>query len=484
MPDNLAENSTSKKKDIWADDYLDRKSDARFLIDFLSARATSKKDAGHPASFVLNLDARWGEGKTHFLTRLQQQLHDEQYLAVYVNAWSIDHMDDPLIPILSGLQNALKPFLSSEKPTGKLIKNLKSNAGKILFNVTKGVIQTAATRYVGSSIAELVSGIDEAQGDKVEVIGMSAIEGASKELSSLTDKMTDELIENFEREKEAIVSFRENLSAVVESVSKSGSKKAPVFLLIDELDRCKPSFAVALLERVKHLFSTDNLVTIVATDTSQLKHSINGVYGGNFDGYSYLKRFFDRGYIFADPDASKFIDFCISRLDLTKARCPNQKFHDLFFTGFRHFKLTLRDFEQCIALIENFLDNWKYDIPVEMVLLFPASVKFHFSGSINLDELKETCIGWTLEETWRNYNRNTNNRSENRYNIASLIQSQLPFVRNLDGAANMQAKGDEQRYTYDTFVPEWNNKSIDLTLRPSIQNEIPAIISSVSRLSK
>lgn len=65
-------------------------------------------------------------------------------------------------------------------------------------------------------------------------------------------------------------------------------------IFIDELDRCRPEFAVKVLEQAKTLFQQDNVVVVYSTDISQLANSLEGIYGSNFDGVKYLERFYDK----------------------------------------------------------------------------------------------------------------------------------------------------------------------------------------------
>ena len=79
-------------------------------------------------------------------------------------------------------------------------------------------------------------------------------------------------------------------------LSNCGAIALPMFVFIDELDRCRPSFAIELLEGVKHLFGIQGVCFVVSTNMAQLSESIKAVYGSGFDGYGYLKRFFDVEY--------------------------------------------------------------------------------------------------------------------------------------------------------------------------------------------
>ncbi|MCD8560281.1 MAG: KAP family NTPase [Shewanella xiamenensis] len=77
---------------------------------------------------------------------------------------------------------------------------------------------------------------------------------------------------------------------------------------MDELDRCRPSYAVEMLETIKHIFNIDGVVFVVATDTEQLQHAVKAVYGEGFDAKIYLGRFFNSRYSLKSPNLENFLD--------------------------------------------------------------------------------------------------------------------------------------------------------------------------------
>ena len=64
-------------------------------------------------------------------------------------------------------------------------------------------------------------------------------------------------------------------------------------IFIDEVDRCKPSYAVKLLDSIKHYFTNDRITFVFSVNTKELQHTIRRFYGNNFDANRYLERFFD-----------------------------------------------------------------------------------------------------------------------------------------------------------------------------------------------
>ncbi len=64
-------------------------------------------------------------------------------------------------------------------------------------------------------------------------------------------------------------------------------------IFIDELDRCKPTYAIKLLEQIKHYMMDDRITFVFSVNLEQLQHTIKCYYGADFDASRYLDRFFD-----------------------------------------------------------------------------------------------------------------------------------------------------------------------------------------------
>ena len=208
---------------------------------------------------VISLNGKWGTGKTTFLQMFETHLKNDGYKVLNFNSWENDDAPDPLIPIMAEFKN-LKETAKSD--------NSKRNSetwGKVL-NSTKIILPS----IVGVA-SEFISGVN------VQSLAESVINA----------------INEYDNTKSEIKKFKEQLSAYVEEYCKD----KPLIFLIDELDRCNPTFAVKTLERIKHLFEVPNIVYIIAIDNVQLCHSIRGYYGSEkFDAEDYLRRFFKYQY--------------------------------------------------------------------------------------------------------------------------------------------------------------------------------------------
>ena len=215
--------------------------------------------------FVVSIDGDWGTGKTFFLTRWQSDLERDGYRAIYFNAWEDDFCDDPMLAML-----------------GQLDAHFRDST---LRRVASRVIE------VGSKLVmkNITGVIGKTTGLQLEVEDLET--GAGDLLRKYQDQ-----VETKRELKEALGNLAE---AVVEATS------SPLIFIIDELDRCRPTFAIELLERVKHVFDVPNLVFIFGINRTELCESLRSIYGG-IDANVYIRRFFDLEFTLPEADAGKF----------------------------------------------------------------------------------------------------------------------------------------------------------------------------------
>ena len=220
---------------------------------------------------VLSLNGEWGTGKTTFVRMWRQQLIDNGYKTLYFNAWKTDFYEDALSAILGEL--------NSEFPNSKHIKSIIEKGAKISLNIGDAIAKGLLRKFTG-----------------IESEALSAA------ISSVKEQFLDS-VESYSKRKADLDDFKNALSEFV--ASESNGK--PVIFFIDELDRCNPSYAVQVLERVKHLFEIPNIVFVVAVNEKQLQYAIQGYYGSNnIDGQEYLRRFFDISFTLPTPDLNEY----------------------------------------------------------------------------------------------------------------------------------------------------------------------------------
>ncbi len=217
--------------------------------------------------FVMAINGKWGAGKTTFVEMWQQQMKNEGYETIYYNAWENDYISDPLIGIIAEFKKKINT--GGEERVEKFTNVVR----KVSFSMVPSLLAVMVKQFTGLNLEDL---------DKV-------IKDGSKEAMDLLNKSVD----NYLEQQKSIKEFKTALSEYVNDVTP----QHPLIFIIDELDRCKPDFAVKTLERIKHLFTIENVVFVLAIDQEQLCHSIRGYYGSDLiDSEDYLRRFIDVQY--------------------------------------------------------------------------------------------------------------------------------------------------------------------------------------------
>lgn len=366
----------------WEDDLLGRQKDADFLYKFLIAQSRKRAAQSENRSYVLNIDAKWGDGKSFFLSRFRRQLSNSGHIAVYVNAWGDDFADDPLTAVMAAIDDEVKSHAKPETAIAKAWEAAKSTGGRVAGLIAKGLAVRAAsfvlTTPVATALADAVAAgiIAKDIGASVEAEGAGLVSDA---IRSAIDKTGEETVSDFVAMKKSIESFRSKLAAFVDAIEINDDVPAPFFVLVDELDRCRPPYAIAMLERVKHLFDVPGVVFLIATDSTQLCHAVGAVYGSGFDSRSYLTRFFDRTYVFEPPAVSEFVEYLIrtNPIELRKIRgIKDYTAKDFMKIFFNKSDLSLRNIARVFDIIRTITEVWQESVEIEIVLMLPLTVEF------------------------------------------------------------------------------------------------------------
>lgn len=357
--------------DLWSDDLLGRRNDAQAIETFLTKRIGERRARGRTASYVLNLDAGFGQGKSFFLERFEQQLRNAGYIVARINAWEDDFADDPLVPVLASIAKAF-PKLGGE--SRKKLTAFVHAGGKVASIVGKQIGKVAIEKLVGKDGADLA----DAVGEEIAKAGAAA---AEESMAALSEALSKSVVERFNESKATIGKFRDALSKVLQRPEV----QKPLFVLIDELDRCRPTYAIAMLERIKHLFEVDDVVFVVATDTRQLRYAIVAEYGAGFDGTGYLLRFFDRTYRFAVPEQDRYVAHLLKQHNIANEllSSPPRNDHVGFVTAVAaSHNLSLRDLERCLDVLHSAVTIWPHAVPLQLIYILPLVVA-HCRGEID-----------------------------------------------------------------------------------------------------
>lgn len=310
-------------------------SDDPFRFDGLSRRTSVEALASLldalSGPFVLAINSPWGTGKTTFVRMLKTFLESKGFFCLYFNAWETDFTTDPLIAFLGEMDQLMKTNKSKRKALDKtkkiatlLAKRVLPVAGKI---ATGGLLDLDA--FTEEAVAELVSG-------------------------SVADA-----VDAYSAEKSLIEKFHNSLSESIKAL-QANDKKPELIVFVDEVDRCRPTFAVELLERVKHLFNVPNVMFVISLDKQQLAVSLSAVYGAGINSEEYLRRFIDLEYTLPKASAEAFTEHLFHRFGFEEffSKRTNSVFRDerenleqAFGSLSDLFGLSLRAREQCFTML-------------------------------------------------------------------------------------------------------------------------------------
>lgn len=294
---------------IWKDDLLSRKSEAEQLIAYIQSVVGRPLLREDKRAYTIAVDAQYGGGKSFFLKRLSKQLSLEHPVA-FVDAWAEDLANEPLTALAATLEEALNPFLKKSK-VREQYDDFLAKTGKVASIVGKGLLRRGIGLAIGTGAAEGVEAVFSAASEDLskdlKELGEGLADDASEAIQSLgSNELMRDRIANFREGQAAVRSMKDSLSALVDSLSET-DRNPPIVIVIDELDRCRPTYAIKLLEEIKHLFDVRGLVFVLAMHGQQLGHSMSGAYGPSFDGRAYLKRFVDREYRLKTPKLDQLL---------------------------------------------------------------------------------------------------------------------------------------------------------------------------------
>ena len=267
------------EKEPFRNDLLSRKEPAEVLTHLVGS-------VDGPC--VLAVDAAWGAGKTTFLRLWAQHLRNNGFPVVNFNAWETDHSGDPFVALSSELMEGLRGYMNTADRT---IEDVKNAATEILRHAVPGFIRFATA--------------------------------GALDIDRLTEKEAGQFLASYASDRlarhgaarESIDRFRSVLRTLADNLSRAKMDR-PLIVMIDELDRCRPTYAVELLEVAKHLFVVDDVIFVLAVNRSELAHSIRALYGNGFNAEGYLRRFFDVDFRLPDPERGAFVDAVLDSMQI------------------------------------------------------------------------------------------------------------------------------------------------------------------------
>ena len=361
-------------KKEFKEDLLNRGEFADILVNYIKEQDSA----------VLALNAPWGEGKTFFIKEiLYKSLEEDEIPCFYLDAFKCDYINDPFNAIVDSLilnfneleieTKDLESFWEKTKKAGALFKN----------KLRAGIPDIAA------DIGDMVG-----LGNTLKAVVESGIAAENELCRKKSPVITlKEWIKAKNEEKELLEDIKTALNNITNNLKK------PLIFFIDELDRCRPNFAVELLEKIKHIFSVENIIFVLAVNPNQMYSSIRHIYGRDINAPEYLHKFFDLqfslpySYNHTNYDPSKFIEW--------KVKENLSEFEDLRFLNCvaKASKASLRDIEKVFNVLPIIKSN-NSNLTNDYILIMLTFAKVTnveaidingISSGIVFDNYKEGC---------------------------------------------------------------------------------------------
>ena len=297
--DQANRDATFAKEDIFQ-----RKSIGDGIVELIKSQGEN-----HKGALTISIDAPWGMGKTTFLSMLENAIKqncETEWCTIYYDAWENDMSGDPFTSMLF-----------------QVCGQLPQEFGTTIKAFIKEIF-TSASNFLEAFPGPIPKIIGAGLGLAGEMVKHTGYDDISRAYSL------------YESHKKL---FQDNLSSIANECKK-------LVIFIDELDRCKPTFAVNLLETIKHYYDIDNVVFVFGIDGIELCETIKQYYGSGFDSSSYLTRFFEYQISLPHPTIKQMLSLLENKYTIPSAVAGYLQ------KVFKYISITPREVKSIISGIE------------------------------------------------------------------------------------------------------------------------------------
>jgi len=245
-------------------DILDRQGFVNKIKMIVETLSKERKNC----TFAIN--GEWGCGKSYVLNRFKEEIEDiqseetasDKYLVFYYDCWKYDYYEEPAVAIIAAMLEMAEEKL-------KIINTLTDKAMEATWNVVIKRLETIVGEYCKNKVGvDLYKFIGDIRNGIIE-------ESNSR---NIFDNM---------------FAFKSTFETIKKYIQEFSSNHT-VIIIVDEIDRCLPQYAIKILERLHHIFfDISNVIVIIAVDGNQLDNTIKQIYGQKTNAEKYLKKFID-----------------------------------------------------------------------------------------------------------------------------------------------------------------------------------------------
>ena len=395
---------------------------------------------------TISIDASWGMGKTLLKDVLVEKLTEKEIKVKAINAWETDYFSDPMKSLIGEINGSDLNISSDTIEKGeKLIKNIGG----------------VATKIFGTALLKKLNFTDE----------------DITNIKSIFQGIDSSGVEEYKKYKDLVKSFKESFG-----VSVGTSKRV---IILDELDRCKPNYAIELLEAIKHIFDIYNLTFIFLINKEQLKYTVENLYGCNRENEDYFEKFFDLQLIFPEIDISDFLQIEYKNYKYTKEalikdgevnfeifmkalliKILETKYKEIKIKSIRQIRKILNKFtcllktfteeeKRSLILITNFISYFIYkefynEIKKDNNSIFGMNILYFFKDIISNEKITS---GYRIEELNRFYDEKCLFNRESVFILSKLtkITKSEVIIEGDNGRTE-----DEQKFNFEQIKIMYN----------------------------
>lgn len=381
---------------------------------------------------VISINGDWGIGKTTFIKMWNEKLGQSQkFKSIYFNAWEYDDTDDALLALIHVLEESISTheldyFQGAKKIATKLAKKGIPYALKIATNGFLNLDKMAFSDFMEEQITEFSGEIGKIEYQNIKT--------------------------QVEMKKELII----KLSEFQMKTNKE------IIIFIDELDRCRPLFAIEILERIKHIFHIDNYTFVIALQMNQLAHSVSTIYGQNMDSNGYLRRFFDIELKLPNVDRNKYFLVQKGKIGKNISLKKDTVFWEYLNLHVIKSNFSLRDIDNLfnhLAIIlpntwfcsaKEYMDNYVYVYSVLMATML--TIRFEHNNLYN-----NILNGNAKEEDFESYHNRKFEVRHSKYHelyYRDIIQKFISYGNQSNDNLELEIKSDYGNIIVKTFFEE------------------------------
>lgn len=259
-------------------------------------------------SFVYGVLGDWGSGKTSILRLLEERLEKDleigarAFVPIWFEAWKYENEANIVYPLLYAIRRDYDERVGGfdeAKGFGKKFLRVVVTSSLALADVA---VRAASKHFIDDAmtledIAKHLETVQEHPGELGRVLGSWADQ--VRDLRKVFESLLD--------------TYAKDLGAKETNISRDDVR---FVILVDDLDRCLPGTAIAVLESIKNHLVVENCIFVLALNAQVIYQGIRTKYQGlEIDGREYLEKILNYSFYVPEPTLDRVANFASRRLE-------------------------------------------------------------------------------------------------------------------------------------------------------------------------